>query len=173
MERRISNASGLWLISLLISAITEHRMGVRGRICIEHGRSVHFDGAAHFKCFRVIADIVVNISYNLTSYGRERSNLYRVWPVGGLWGRLYLSNVPGNGVTRIRWQEDAHHVPFRGQALRRRISRFSRSCGLLDHSFCQWATGKAVKARMSGAASASSSATSGKGSRSCSTTRSS
>ena len=68
--------------------------------------------------------------------------------------------------------EDAHHVPFRGQALRRRNSRFSRSCGLLDHSFCQWATGKAVKARMSGAASASSSATWGKGSRSCSTTRS-
>ena len=29
-----------------------------------------------------------------------------------------------------------------------RISRFSRSCGLLDHSFCQWDTGKA-KARMS------------------------
>ena len=68
--------------------------------------------------------------------------------------------------------EDAHHVPFRGQALRRLISRFSRSCGLLDHSFCQWATGKAVQARMSGAASASSSATWAKGSRSCSTTRS-
>ena len=68
--------------------------------------------------------------------------------------------------------EDTRHVPFRGQALRRRNSRFSRSCGLLDHSFCQWATGKAVKARMSGAASASSSATWGKGSRSCSTTRS-
>ena len=31
-------------------------------------------------------------------------------------------------------------------SVRRRISRFSRSCGLLDHSFCQWATGKAVKA---------------------------
>ena len=55
-------------------------------------------------------------------------------------------------------------------SVRRRISRFSRSCGLLDHSFCQWATGKAVKARMSGAASASSSATWAKGSRSCSTT---
>ena len=48
--------------------------------------------------------------------------------------------------------EDAH------TSVRRRISRFSRSCGLLDHSFCQWDTGKAVKARMSGAASASRSA---------------
>ena len=49
--------------------------------------------------------------------------------------------------------EDAHHGPFREQALRRRISRFSRSCRLLDHSFCQCGTGKAVQARMSGAAS--------------------
>ena len=59
--------------------------------------------------------------------------------------------------------ENAHHVPFRGQALRRRSPGFSRSCGLLDQSFCQWATGKAVKAKMSGAASASNSATWGKG----------
>ena len=32
---------------------------------------------------------------------------------------------------------NAHHVPFRGQTLRHRISRFSRSWGLLDHSFCK------------------------------------
>ena len=44
---------------------------------------------------------------------------------------------------------------LQGQALRRRISLFSRSIGLLDQSFCQCDTGKAVKARMSGTASAS------------------
>ena len=197
------------------------------------------------------------------------SNLYRPWPVGGLWGRLYLSNAPGNGVTRIRWQEDGRRVILIGTTTNpskeydgvsvaaalgatggvpsigvkaRRPCRLSGSVlisrcvqhnrhgqrivavgvgdgevaagfgpfvmllgqhrahqpprrqpvgedahhvspapylpvqpflWVLDHSFCQWATGKAVKARMSGAASASSSATWGKGSRSCSTTRSS
>ena len=59
------------------------------------------------------------------------------------------------GMVRQRWA--SAHSSFARPAPRR-ISRISRSCGLLDHSFCQWATGKAVTARMSGAASASNSA---------------
>jgi hypothetical protein len=39
-------------------------------------------------------------------------------------------------------------------SVRRLISLFSRSSGLLDQICRQWATGKAVKARMSGPASA-------------------
>ncbi len=40
-------------------------------------------------------------------------------------------------------------------SVRRRISLFRRSRGLLDQSFCQWDTGRVVKARMSGMASSS------------------
>ena len=105
---------------------------------------------------------------------------------GVCWGQLATLPHPLHGQpahpsaqacpTR-RGHHGPHHLPAtvsrRGpRPIESRISRFSRSCGLLDHSFCQWATGKAVKARMSGAASASSSATWAKGSRSCSTTRS-
>ena len=77
---------------------------------------------------------------------------------------------PPNAAPTVGWGRCPPR-PVPGQALRRRISRFSRSFRVaLDQSFCQWATGKAVKAKMSGAASASSSATWGKGFRSYSTT---
>ena len=51
------------------------------------------------------------------------------------------------------------YLPLSGKipttSVRRRISLFNRSSGLLDQSFCQWGTGKAVKARVSGKASSS------------------
>jgi hypothetical protein len=50
-------------------------------------------------------------------------------------------------------------------SVRRRISLFSRSSGLFDRICRQWAIGKAVKAGMSGPASARSAAARGK--RSC------
>ena len=45
-------------------------------------------------------------------------------------------------------------------SVRRRISLLRRSCGLLDQSFFQWASGKLEKARTSGPASSSREATS-------------
>ena len=47
-------------------------------------------------------------------------------------------------------------------SVRRLISLVRRSCGLFDQTWIQWATGKQVKARISGPTSASGSAAWGK-----------